>query len=101
MYLSSKSVEFHLSNLYRKLGLRSRVQLAGRLTDAGIRPITPADVIDTYVEIDLLGHSVRRSTSRRRPLRDRLLDGHVIAGGAAAHANKTLAEARVGVGRGT
>lgn len=34
LYLSAKTVEMYLSNAYRKLGIRSRSQLADRLRDA-------------------------------------------------------------------
>lgn len=33
LYLSPKTVEFHLGNVYRKLGIRSRTGLVARLTD--------------------------------------------------------------------
>jgi DNA-binding CsgD family transcriptional regulator len=33
LYLSPKTIEFHLGNVYRKLGIRSRTGLAGRLAD--------------------------------------------------------------------
>ena len=31
MFISEKTVEMHLSNAYRKLGIRSRAQLSDRL----------------------------------------------------------------------
>lgn len=41
LLLSPKTVGFHLTNAYRKLGVRSRVELARRLSDQpGRRPIT-------------------------------------------------------------
>jgi DNA-binding NarL/FixJ family response regulator len=34
LYVSPKTIEFHLGNVYRKLGVRSRTQLARALVDA-------------------------------------------------------------------
>ncbi len=35
LYLSAKTVEFHLSRVYRKLGVRGRTELARRLPGRG------------------------------------------------------------------
>jgi DNA-binding NarL/FixJ family response regulator len=32
LYLSSKAIEYHLSNIFTKLGIRSRHELASRVT---------------------------------------------------------------------
>jgi DNA-binding NarL/FixJ family response regulator len=32
LYLSAKTIDFHLGNIYRKLGIRSRTELARRLS---------------------------------------------------------------------
>jgi DNA-binding CsgD family transcriptional regulator len=36
LYLSTKTVEFHLSNAYRKVGVRSRVELARLVAEGGL-----------------------------------------------------------------
>jgi DNA-binding CsgD family transcriptional regulator len=38
MFISRKTVEAHLSSVYRKLGLSSRTQLVRHLAEAGLRP---------------------------------------------------------------
>jgi len=35
LFLTTKTIEFHLSQIYRKLGLRSRTELANRLAATG------------------------------------------------------------------
>ncbi|MFP5298283.1 MAG: helix-turn-helix transcriptional regulator [Actinomycetota bacterium] len=42
LFLSPKTVEFHLSNVYSKLGLRSRVELATRVAEGGLAGLDPA-----------------------------------------------------------
>lgn len=38
LYLSTKAIEYHLANIFTKLGIRSRHQLAARLTSAADTP---------------------------------------------------------------
>jgi len=40
LYLTTKAVEYHLGNIFTKLGIRSRHQLASRLSGRG-RPPEP------------------------------------------------------------
>ena len=48
LYMSTRSVEAHLTKTYRELGIRSRTQLAAALTtNAGQ---APAEVTQTRVE---------------------------------------------------
>jgi DNA-binding NarL/FixJ family response regulator len=35
LFLSPKTIEFHMNKVYRKLGIASRLELAGRLSETG------------------------------------------------------------------
>lgn len=41
LYLSPKTVEFHLGRVYRKLGVRSRTELAALVADGALEPDAP------------------------------------------------------------
>ncbi|MBB3748571.1 DNA-binding CsgD family transcriptional regulator [Mycolicibacterium sp. BK634] len=52
MYLSPKTVEMYLSNAYRKLGIRSRAQLAGRLhQDHLAEHVEPRQLAETELAV--------------------------------------------------
>jgi DNA-binding NarL/FixJ family response regulator len=42
IFLSPKTVEHHLSSIYRKLGIRSRTELARRMASEPTQPAIPA-----------------------------------------------------------
>ncbi|MGZ8438921.1 MAG: helix-turn-helix domain-containing protein [Candidatus Limnocylindrales bacterium] len=41
LFLTPKTIEFHLAKIYRKLDLRSRTELARRFADRAHRPCMP------------------------------------------------------------
>ncbi len=46
LFLSAKTIEFHLSNTYRKLGIRSRAQLVKTIASATSTPLGGSEVRD-------------------------------------------------------
>lgn len=46
LFLSAKTIEFHLSNVYRKLGIRSRAQLVRTILDGGSGPLGGGEIRD-------------------------------------------------------
>ena len=65
LYVSPKTVEAHLTHIYRKLGLRSRTELAGRVT-AQRAPAVPGETPDARPRGATYGET-RWTPSRRAP----------------------------------
>ena len=63
LYVSPKTVEAHLTHIYRKLGLRSRTELAGRVT-AQRTPLVPRETPDAPPRSTTYGET--NSTPPRR-----------------------------------
>jgi DNA-binding CsgD family transcriptional regulator len=42
LFVTPKTIEFHLGRIYRKLGIRSRTQLSVRLSHGDPLPVPPA-----------------------------------------------------------
>lgn len=65
--VSVRTVEFHLSNIYAKLGVNSRTEAALRLTESALRESTGADLREsTVVEMEELADNGGTSISTRR-----------------------------------
>jgi DNA-binding CsgD family transcriptional regulator len=57
LFLSPKTIEFHLSSIYRKLGIRSRTELAALVAEGRLDDKRPAE---TTEEVDRAGRSPAR-----------------------------------------
>ena len=77
--VSVRAIEFHLSNIYAKLGVSSRTEAALKLTETSFRESTGADLREsTVVEMEILTENSEIPISTRRiPMKH---FGYIIGG---------------------
>lgn len=77
--ISIRAIEFHLSNIYAKLGVTSRTEAALNITESRLRESTGRKLREsTVVEIDKLADNIETSISTRRILMKNI--GYIIGG---------------------